>query len=43
MPKGKPGTGPHAGKGIQKKTVTVNAHYYNYGKKSHPGSRKKAQ
>jgi hypothetical protein len=41
MPKGKRGTGPHAGKGIQHKRVTYNAHYARYSKAKHPGSAKK--
>jgi hypothetical protein len=41
MPRGKPGTCPHAGKGPQKKTVTYNKHYAQYSKRNHPGFGKK--
>lgn len=43
MPRGKPGKGPHAGKGDQKKTVTYNAHYAKHSKKNHPGTNKKGK
>jgi hypothetical protein len=42
MPRGKPGTGPHSGKGDQNKKVTYNLHYIKYGKPNHPGTNKKA-
>jgi hypothetical protein len=42
MPRGKPGTGPYAGRGLQHKTAvakdgrTINAHYLRYTKREEP-------
>ena len=41
MPRGKPGTGPYAGRGDQQQKVEYNAHYAKYGKRDHPGTKKK--
>ena len=48
MPRGKPGTGPHAGKGRQSQKTrspstgsTYNNHYSSYSKQNHPGNKKK--
>jgi hypothetical protein len=45
MPRGKPGTGPHAGQGRQNQKVrdpltgrTYNSHYYSYSKQQHMGN-----
>ena len=47
MPRGKPGTGPYAGRGLQHKTAVhpktgkvYNAHYLKYSKSKHPGNNK---
>jgi hypothetical protein len=46
MPRGKPGTGPYAGRGRQKQKTrspttgkTYNNHYHSYSKQNHPGTK----
>jgi len=46
MARGKPGTGPYAGRGRQKQKTrspssgrTLNNHYSSYSKQNHPGSK----
>jgi hypothetical protein len=48
MPKGRPGTGPYAGRGRQRQKtrdpktgMTYNNHYYSYSKQNHPGTTKR--